>query len=103
MSDTSKPRIRVPAGSSAEGTKKSFMTRDAFSNLTASLGYGTNMISNWYSDVPEGRALLGLAPDERVIAFVHIGTFAGSAPERPRPDPAKLYADYAGPWKPTAG
>ncbi|TIR81172.1 MAG: nitroreductase, partial [Mesorhizobium sp.] len=20
------------------------------------------------------------------------------APERPRPDPAKLYADYAGPW-----
>ena len=30
-------------------------------------------------------------------------TFAGTAPERPRPDPAKLYADYAGPWKPTAG
>ena len=45
------------------------------------LGYGTNMISNWYSDVPEGRALLGLAPDERVIGFVHIGTFAGTAPE----------------------
>jgi nitroreductase len=26
------------------------------------LGFGANWISNWYSDVPEGRALLGLAP-----------------------------------------
>lgn len=63
------------------------------------LGYGTNMITNWYSDVPEGRAILGLAPQERVIGFVHIGSYEGAAPERPRPDPAKLYADYSGAWK----
>ncbi|ESW80191.1 nitroreductase [Mesorhizobium sp. M0644] len=62
------------------------------------LGYGTNMISNWYSDVPGGRAILGLAPHERVVGFVHIGSYQGPAPERPRPDPAKLYADYSGPW-----
>ena len=62
------------------------------------LGYGTNMISNWYSDVAEGRAILGLAPHERVVGFVHIGSYQGHAPERPRPDPAKLYADYSGPW-----
>lgn len=63
------------------------------------LGYGTNMITNWYSDLPEGRAILGLAPHERVVGFVHIGTFEGTAPERPRPDPATLYADYSGPWE----
>lgn len=63
------------------------------------LGYRTNMITNWYSDMPEGRAILGLAPDERVVGFVHIGTFKGAAPERPRPDPATLYADYSGPWQ----
>ncbi|RTL95130.1 MAG: nitroreductase [Hyphomicrobiales bacterium] len=62
------------------------------------LGYGTNMISNWYSDVAEGRAILGLSPQERVVGFVHIGSYQGPAPERPRPDPAKLYADYTGPW-----
>jgi nitroreductase len=62
------------------------------------LGYGTNMITNWYSDVPEGRAILGLAPQERVIGFVHIGTFSGTASERPRPDVSSLYADYSGPW-----
>ena len=62
------------------------------------LGYGTNMISNWYSDVAEGRAILGFSPQERVIGFVHIGSYHGPAPERPRPDPAKLYGDYTGPW-----
>ncbi|MGN6144639.1 MAG: nitroreductase family protein [Mesorhizobium sp.] len=62
------------------------------------LGYRTNMITNWYSDVPEGRAILGLAPHERVVGFVHIGTFTGAAPERPRPDPATLVTDYSGPW-----
>jgi nitroreductase len=63
------------------------------------LGYGTNMITNWYSAVEEGRALLGLAPHERVVGFVHIGSYAGPAPERPRPNVATLYADYSGPWK----
>jgi nitroreductase len=63
------------------------------------LGYGTNWITNWYSDVEEGRRILGLAPHERVVGFVHIGSYDGPAPERPRPDPAALYADYAGPWE----
>jgi nitroreductase len=62
------------------------------------LGYGTNMITNWYSGTEEGRALLGLAPHERVIGFVHIGTHEGPGFERPRPDVSALYADYAGPW-----
>ncbi|MBX3580959.1 MAG: nitroreductase [Rhizobiaceae bacterium] len=63
------------------------------------LGYATNWITNWYSDTPEGRALLGLAPAERVVGFVHIGTFDGTPLERPRPDVSALWSDYAGPWK----
>jgi nitroreductase len=63
------------------------------------LGYGTNMITNWYSGTEEGRALLGLAPHEQVIGFVHIGTHEGPGFERPRPDVSTLYADYSGPWK----
>ena len=62
------------------------------------LGYGTNWITNWYSGVEEGRALLGLAPHERVVGFVHIGSYDGPAPERPRPDVSTLCRDYAGPW-----
>ena len=41
--------------------------------------------------------ILGLAPHERVVGFVHIGTFAGQVPERPRPDVATLVSDYTRP------
>lgn len=63
------------------------------------LGFGANWITNWYSDTEEGRRILGLAPHERVIGFVHIGTYHGAVPERPRPDPEKLVSEYAGPWE----
>jgi len=62
-------------------------------------GYHAHWITNWYSDVEEGRRLLGLAPHERVIGFVHIGSYAGEAPDRPRPDPATLISQYQGPWE----
>lgn len=62
------------------------------------MGYGANWITNWYSDKEEARTMLGLAPHERVVGFVHIGTFEGTAPERPRPDVEKLVTDYSGPW-----
>lgn len=62
------------------------------------LGYGTNMITNWYSDKEEGRRILGLAPHERVIGFVHIGSHPRNTPDRPRPDVAGLVSEYSGPW-----
>lgn len=61
------------------------------------MGFGANWITNWYSDVEEGRALLGLEPHERVIGFVHIGNFDGEAFERPRPDLDAITSDYSGP------
>ncbi len=63
------------------------------------MGYATNWITNWYSDVEEGRRILGLAPNERVIGFIHIGSYSGAPPERPRPDVSTLYSDYSGPWE----
>lgn len=62
------------------------------------LGYGANWVSNWYSDSDEGRRLLGLAPHERVVGFIHIGRHEGPVVERPRPAVETLYADYSGPW-----
>ncbi|WP_416208070.1 nitroreductase [Chelativorans sp. M5D2P16] len=63
------------------------------------LGYGTNLITNWYSDLAEGRRILGIAPHERVVGFVHIGSHPGGTPDRPRPDASALFSDYAGPWE----
>lgn len=63
------------------------------------LGYATHWITNWYSDTEEGRRILGLAPHERVVGFVHVGTFTGTAKDRDRPAPAAVCADYSGPWQ----
>lgn len=71
-------------------------------NLTLAanaLGYRTNWITNWYSEDAEGRRILGLAPHESVVGFIHIGRYEGELADRPRPDPAALTSDYAGPWE----
>ena len=63
------------------------------------LGYGANWITNWYSDDEEGKRILGVAPHEGVVGFVHIGTFDGATPERPRPELSEIVSDYSGPWE----
>ncbi len=63
------------------------------------LGYGASWITNWYADDEEGKRILGIAPAERVVGFVHIGTYEGTTPERPRPELADIVSDYAGPWQ----
>lgn len=62
-------------------------------------GYGANWITNWYSEDEEGRRLLGLAPNERVVGFVHIGSHDGGTADRPRPDMEALVSEYSGPWE----
>src|SRR5690606_5577222 len=63
------------------------------------LGFHTNWITNWYSNTQEGNALLGLAPNEKVVGFIHIGTFSGQPLDRPRPDVATLVSEWSGPWQ----
>src|SRR5262249_39816457 len=62
------------------------------------LGYAANWVTNWDSDLDEGRRILGVAPHARVVGFLHIGGFSGTVSERPRPDVSRLYADYSGPY-----
>ena len=64
-------------------------------------GFAANWVSNWYSGDAKSREFLGLAPHERVIGFVHIGTVTVAIPDRPRPDPASLLTEFAAPQ--TAG
>lgn len=54
------------------------------------MGFGANWITDWYAYDDEARQWLGLAGDERVAGFVHIGTPAEDPLERARPDPAAI-------------
>jgi nitroreductase len=63
------------------------------------LGFAANWVSNWYADDAPSRAFMGLAPNERAIGYVHIGTISAKVPDRPRPEPSLVLTDYSGPWK----
>jgi nitroreductase len=63
------------------------------------LGFGANWVSNWFADDAPSRAFLGLAPHERVVGFVHIGTYKTKVPDRPRPAPSVVMSEYSGPYE----
>jgi nitroreductase len=57
-------------------------------------GFGAQWLTGWAAYDPEIRALLGIAADEVIAGFIHIGTPQAEAPERERPDPAALLTDW---------
>ncbi|MDU8910070.1 nitroreductase [Aestuariicoccus sp. MJ-SS9] len=59
----------------------------ALLNAALAEGHGANWLSGWAShDRVFVEEALGLAANERVVGFVHIGTETSAPPERPRPD-----------------
>lgn len=59
------------------------------------MGMAAQWLTGWAAYDPEAAALFGLAGNERVVAFVHIGTPREPMPERTRP----LLADVASEWR----
>lgn len=58
------------------------------------MGFGAQWLTSWAAYDPVIRATLGLADDEVVAGFIHIGTPQAEAPERERPDAAALLTDW---------
>jgi len=58
------------------------------------LGYGAQWVTGWAAYDRDAAALLGLAANERVIGFVHIGTPKLHVPERERPPLDTLVSDW---------
>ena len=59
-------------------------------------GFGAQWLTGWPAYDRPVLDALGLAAHERIAGFVHIGTPLQEAPERDRPDPRDLLAD----WRP---
>jgi nitroreductase len=51
----------------------------------AALGYGASWITEWYAFDRRVLDAMGLAADERIAGFVHIGSTAEKPADRPRP------------------
>jgi len=59
------------------------------------LGYGAQWLTGWAAYDRDAAALFGLAANERVIGFVHIGTVQKPAVDGPRPLLANVVSDLA--------
>lgn len=60
------------------------------------LGYGTCWITEWVAYSPRVRAALGLGENERVAAFVYIGTPSERQEDRERPSLGDIVTRYGG-------
>jgi nitroreductase len=60
------------------------------------MGYGTSWITEWVAYSPSVRAGLGLAENERIAGFVHIGTAKAAPEERERPHLPDIVVRWAG-------
>ncbi|THV25257.1 nitroreductase family protein [Peteryoungia ipomoeae] len=49
-------------------------------------GYVSNWLSEWFAFDDRAHDLLGVAPDEKVAGFIHIGSTTFPITERPRPN-----------------
>jgi nitroreductase len=61
------------------------------------MGFGANWITDWYGYDPEALAILGLAPEEKLAGFIHIGSAIEAPLERARPDLSALVSAWAPP------
>lgn len=55
-------------------------------------GFSASWITDWYAYDPRALSLFGIADDERIAGFIHIGTLQSPPLERPRPDPDRHVA-----------
>jgi nitroreductase len=58
------------------------------------LGFGAQWLTAWMAYDEAVAARLGLAENERIAGFIHIGTPRMQVPERERPDPQQLLSDW---------
>ena len=58
------------------------------------LGYASNWLTGWYAYSPHVTAALGLAANERVAGYIHIGTAQDRPEDRDRPALASIVTRY---------
>ena len=56
-----------------------------------------NWVTEWVAYDEEAKAILGIAPDEKVIGFIHVGTPQEPPSERPRPELADIVTEARAP------
>ncbi|WP_292286495.1 nitroreductase [Marivita sp.] len=82
--EVQKPSDKIPA---IEQSYSAGAVCLALLNAALAAGWGANWLSGWPAHDPAFcESALGLAENERVAGFIHIGTASATPPDRPRPE-----------------
>ena len=60
-------------------------------------GFGANWVTEWPAYDEEAKCIMGIAPDEKVVGFIYIGSVKEAPSDRPRPDLASIVSEAAMP------
>jgi nitroreductase len=82
-----KPHVKIPDWEQVLSAGAVCMNLVVAANA---MGYGTSWLTEWYASDRRVLDALGLDPQERIAAFIHIGTPKEPPVERPRPVLADL-------------
>lgn len=66
-------------------------------NAIHALGFSAKWVTGPPAYDQDVRAALGLAPADRIVAFLHVGTPAAVLPEPDRPNPTEFMVEWTGP------
>lgn len=59
-------------------------------NAAHAMGFGANWLTGWAAFDKSSKELFGLADNEQIVGFIHIGTVKGEVFQRPRPDLSQI-------------
>ncbi len=82
-----RPHVKIPQWEQIMSAGAVCMTLVIAANA---MGFSTSWLTEWYAFDRRVLDALGLAPDERMAGFVHIGRPAEAPVERLRPDMARI-------------
>ena len=91
---TAKPHVKIPEWEQALSAGAAAMN---LIHAVHAMGFGANWVTEWVAYDEEAKALLGIAPTEKVAGFVHIGTSGDRPADRPRPALSDIVREAAAP------
>jgi nitroreductase len=86
------PDEKIPA---SERFSSACLVCFALLQAAQACGFGAQWLTGWPAYDDAIRGLLGVAEDEAITGFIHIGTPKLEAPERDRPDPRTLLTEWS--------
>ncbi|MCW4114499.1 nitroreductase [Aurantimonas sp. MSK8Z-1] len=91
---TARPHVKIPEWEQVLSAGAATMN---LIHAAHAAGFAANWVTEWVAYDEEAKAVLGIAPDEKVVGFVHIGTPSEPPSERPRPELSAIVSEAQAP------